>query len=52
MYKRQVESLEDSIGQMDVLYMTRVQQERFAQVGDYLRLKDVYICLLYTSRCV
>ena len=28
---------------MDVLYMTRVQQERFAQVEDYLRLKDVYI---------
>ncbi len=39
----EVESLEDSIGQMDVLYMTRVQQERFAEVEDYLRLKDVYI---------
>ena len=39
----QVESLEEHIAEMDVLYMTRVQQERFANVEDYLRLKDVYI---------
>ena len=37
------ERLEDAIGQMDVLYMTRVQQERFASREEYLRLRDSYI---------
>lgn len=36
-------SLEDVIGQVDVLYMTRVQRERFFNEEDYIRLKDVYI---------
>ena len=31
------------IGELDVLYMTRVQQERFFNEEDYLRLKDSYI---------
>ncbi len=36
-------SLEDSIGELDVLYMTRVQRERFFNEQDYIRLKDSYI---------
>lgn len=37
------ESLEDSLPSLDVLYMTRVQKERFFNEEDYIRLKDVYI---------
>lgn len=37
------ESLEAVIGDLDVLYMTRVQKERFADLEVYERLKDVYI---------
>jgi aspartate carbamoyltransferase catalytic subunit len=36
-------SLEDAIGELDVLYMTRVQRERFFNEADYIRLKDSYI---------
>lgn len=36
-------SLEDVIGSLDILYMTRVQRERFFNEEDYLRLKDSYI---------
>lgn len=36
-------SLEDAIGGLDILYMTRVQRERFFNEEDYLRLKDSYI---------
>ena len=36
-------SLEDSMPQLDVLYMTRVQKERFFNEQDYIRLKDSYI---------
>ena len=36
-------SLEDTIGEMDVLYMTRIQQERFASREEYERLKNSYI---------
>ena len=36
-------SLEAAIGGLDVLYMTRVQRERFFNEEDYLRLKDSYI---------
>ncbi|MCX7970366.1 MAG: aspartate carbamoyltransferase [Negativicutes bacterium] len=35
--------LEQHIGKMDILYMTRVQRERFFNEADYLRLKDCYI---------
>ena len=35
--------LEDVIGDLDILYMTRVQKERFFNEQDYLRLKDSYI---------
>ncbi len=36
-------SLEDAIPQLDVLYMTRVQRERFFNEEDYIRLKDSFI---------
>lgn len=36
-------SLEDSIPELDILYMTRVQRERFFNEDDYIRLKDTYI---------
>ena len=37
------EKLENVIGELDILYMTRVQKERFFNEQDYLRLKDSYI---------
>lgn len=40
---KQVTSLDDVIGELDILYMTRVQQERFFNEEDYLRLRDTYI---------
>ena len=36
-------SLETAMPNLDVLYMTRVQQERFFNEADYIRLKDTYI---------
>ena len=36
-------SLEEAMPELDVLYMTRIQQERFPSVEDYLRLKDSYV---------
>ena len=39
----EVERLEDAMPQLDVLYMTRVQKERFFNEEDYIRLKDFYI---------
>ncbi|MCX6083851.1 MAG: aspartate carbamoyltransferase [Caldiserica bacterium] len=40
---QEVERLDDVIGNLDILYMTRVQKERFFNEDDYVRLKDVYI---------
>ncbi len=39
----QTTSLEEAMPQLDILYMTRVQRERFFNEEDYLRLKDSYI---------
>lgn len=39
----EVERLEEVINQLDILYMTRVQKERFFNEADYIRLKDSYI---------
>ena len=39
----QAERLEEVIGDLDILYMTRVQKERFFNEQDYIRLKDSYI---------
>ena len=40
---REVEHIEDVMGTLDILYMTRVQRERFFNEEDYIRLKDFYI---------
>ena len=39
----EVKSLEESLPELDVLYMTRVQRERFFNEQDYIRLKDSYV---------
>ncbi|MDD6058362.1 MAG: aspartate carbamoyltransferase [Clostridiales bacterium] len=39
----EMERLEDAIPELDLLYMTRVQRERFFNEEDYIRLKDFYI---------
>ena len=40
---KEVERLEEIIGELDILYMTRVQRERFFNEEDYVRLRDSYI---------
>ena len=40
---KEVERLEDVISEVDILYMTRIQKERFFNEEEYLRLKDSYI---------
>ena len=40
---KEVFDLEAAIPELDILYMTRIQQERFADKAEYERLKDVYI---------
>ena len=40
---KEVKTLEDVMPELDVLYMTRVQKERFFNEEDYIRLKDTYI---------
>ena len=40
---REVERLEDVMSDLDVLYMTRVQKERFFNEEDYIRMKDFYV---------
>ena len=39
----EVRNLDDAIPNLDILYMTRVQRERFFNEEDYIRLKDIYI---------
>jgi len=39
----ETESLDESMDKLDILYMTRVQKERFFNEADYVRLKDTYI---------
>ena len=39
----ETDSLENALKDLDILYMTRVQRERFFNEEDYLRLKDTYI---------
>lgn len=41
-YKEAI-SLEENIGELDLLYMTRVQKERFFNEEEYIRLKDFYV---------
>ena len=40
---KEVETLEEAMPELDILYMTRVQKERFFNEEDYIRLKDSYI---------
>ncbi|MCI6677416.1 MAG: aspartate carbamoyltransferase [Clostridiales bacterium] len=40
---KEVSSLEDAMPELDILYMTRVQRERFFNEEDYIRMKDCYI---------
>ena len=40
---RETTSLEEAMTELDILYMTRVQKERFFNEADYVRLKDSYI---------
>lgn len=40
---KEVTDLESVIGELDILYMTRVQKERFFNEQDYIRLKDIYV---------
>lgn len=39
----EVNTIEEAIGKLDVLYMTRIQQERFASPEDYLAQKNTYV---------
>ena len=38
-----MESLDEAIPKLDILYMTRVQKERFFNEEEYIRMKDCYI---------
>ena len=40
---REVRTMEEVMPELDILYMTRVQKERFFNEADYVRLKDSYI---------
>lgn len=40
---KEVSSMDEVMGELDILYMTRVQKERFFNEADYVRLKDSYI---------
>lgn len=39
----EVSNLDDVIGEVDILYMTRIQKERFFSTSQYTRLKDSYV---------
>lgn len=39
----ETQSMEEYMDELDILYMTRVQKERFSNEADYIRLKDMYI---------
>ena len=40
---KEVETIEEVVEELDILYMTRVQKERFFNEEDYIRMKDCYI---------
>ena len=42
-FYKEVTNLEETLPKLDILYMTRVQKERFFNEEDYVRLKDTYI---------
>ena len=47
----QTSDLESVMGELDILYMTRVQRERFFNEEDYLRLKDSYVLTPAKLKC-
>lgn len=47
----QTSDLESVMGELDILYMTRVQRERFFNEEDYLRLKDSYVLTPDKLKC-
>ena len=47
----QTSDLESVMGELDILYMTRVQRERFFNEEDYLRLKDSYVLTPEKLKC-
>lgn len=40
---KEIEHLEDAMPEVDILYMTRIQRERFFSEDEYLRMKDCYV---------
>ena len=42
---KEVENLDEAMPELDILYMTRVQRERFFNEEDYIRMKDCYILI-------
>ena len=42
-YFKEVENIEEVIEELDILYMTRIQKERFFNEEEYLRLRDCYV---------
>ncbi len=51
MQYEEIDSLEEAMPQLDILYMTRVQRERFDDPAEYERLKDRYILTAEKMRC-
>ena len=49
---KEVRSMEEVMPELDILYMTRVQQERFLNEQDYIRLRDTYILPLHFQSSV
>ena len=47
----ETDDLDEVIGSLDILYMTRVQGERFADKDEYLRLRDKYILTVEKMKC-
>ena len=47
----EITGLDDAIPSLDILYMTRIQQERFADKDEYERLKDSYVLTAEKLRC-
>ena len=48
---KETQSLEEAIPELDILYMTRIQEERFHDRDEYERLKDSYILNLSKLKC-
>ena len=47
----ETDNLDEYMAELDILYMTRVQQERFFNEADYIRLKDSYVLTNERLKC-